>query len=218
MINHFKHDRTSAHIFMNDHSITWCCKSSTAAEVEMSIETLLAEKKKAIVQKWIDQVLDSYGASSFFKKQKDRFANPIGSTISDGLQKLYAVLLEDRELGEAAKPLEDIIKIRAVQDFAPSNAISFAYLLKNIVREELSKEKNREEVLGILSVLDPRIDKIALMAFDIYTDCRERLHQIRVNEVLSGRSALTDGTKCVSAMLKRDQIESADNNQNNRLI
>jgi hypothetical protein len=183
----------------------------------MSIEILLASKKKAIVQKWIDQVLDSYGAPDFFKKQKDRFANPIGSTISNGLQNLYAILVEEKELGEAAKPLEEIIKIRAVQEFSPSNAVFFVYILKNIVREELSKEKNREEVLDTLSVLDSRIDKIALMAFDFYMDCRERLHQIRVNEVLSGRSALTDGTKCVSAMLKKNQEESADNNQSNRL-
>ena len=184
----------------------------------MTIESLLAPKKKAIIQKWIDQVLDTYGAPDFFKKQKDRFANPIGSTISNGLQNLYSILVEERDLGEATKPLEEIIKIRAVQDFTPSNAVSFVYLLKNIVREELAKEKNREEVLGTLSALDSRIDKIALMAFDFYMDCRERLHQIRVNEVLSGRSALTDGTKCVSAMLKRDQTESADNNQKNRLI
>lgn len=183
----------------------------------MSIEILLASKKKAIVQKWIDQVLDSYGSPDFFKKQKDRFANPIGSTISNGLQNLYAILVEEKELGEAAKPLEEIIKIRAVQEFSPSNAVFFVYILKNIVREELSKEKNREEVLETLSVLDSRIDEIALMAFDFYMDCRERLHQIRVNEVLSGRSALTDGTKCVSAMLKKNQEESADNNQSNRL-
>ena len=184
----------------------------------MSIETLLAPKKKVIVQKWIDQVLDSYGAPDFFKKQKNRFANPIGSTISEGLQNLFAILVEGRELTEAAKPLEEIIKIRAVQDFTPSMAVSFVYIFKNIVRTELSKEKNREEVLVLLSALDSRIDKIALMAFDYYMDCRERLHQIRVNEVLSGRSALTDGTKCVSAMLKRDQTESTDNNQINRLI
>ena len=183
----------------------------------MSIEILLASKKKAIVQKWIDQVLDSYGSPDFFKKQKDRFANPIGSTISNGLQNLYAILVEEKELGEAAKPLEEIIKIRAVQEFSPSNAVFFVYILKNIVREELSKEKNREEVLDTLSVLDSRIDEIALMAFDFYMDCQERLHQIRVNEVLSGRSALTDGTKCVSAMLKKNQEESADNNQSNRL-
>ena len=184
----------------------------------MSIETLLALKKKVIVQKWIDQVLDTYGSSEFFKKQKNPFANPIGSTVSDGLQKLFTILVEERELSEAVKPLEDIIKIRAVQEFTPSAAISFFYFIKDIVREELAKEKNREEVLSLLSVLDPRTDKIALMAFDIYMDCRERLHQIRVNEVLSGRSALTDGTKCASAMLKRDQAELADNNQNNRLI
>ena len=184
----------------------------------MSIETLLAPKKKAIIDKWIDQVLDSYGAPDFFKKQKDRFANPIGSTISNGLQNLYAILVEEKDLAEAAKPLEDIIKIRAVQDFTPSMAVSFVYMLKNIVRQELGKEKNGEKVLELLVVLDSRIDNVALMAFDFYMDCRERLHQIRVNEVLSGRSALTDGTKCASAMLKQDQTESADNNQNNRLI
>jgi hypothetical protein len=68
-----------------------------------------------------------------------------------------------------------------------------------------------------LAELDNRIDQVALMAFDFYMDCRERLHQIRVNEVLSGRHALTDGTKCVSAMLKKKQIESAENIQINRL-
>ena len=183
----------------------------------MNLETLLAPKKKAIVQKWIDQVLDSYVSPEFFKKQKDRFANPIGATISDGLQELYAILLEDRELGEAARPLENIIKIRAVQDFTPSQSVSFVYLLKNIVKAELAKEKNRNEIGAGLSVLEARIDKVALMAFDFYMDCRERLHQIRVNEVLSGRSALTNGTQCVSAMLKRKQNESADNIQINRL-
>ncbi len=183
----------------------------------MNIETLLAPKKKAIVQKWIDQVLESYGSATFFKKQKDRFANPIGVTISEGLQDLYEILLEGRELGTAAKPLENIIKIRAVQDFTPSQAVSFVYLLKGIVREELAREKTGQGDQADLSALETRIDKAALMAFDFYMECRERLHQIRVNEVLSGRSALTDGTKCVSAMLKRQQTESADNNQNNRL-
>jgi hypothetical protein len=183
----------------------------------MDLESFLSEKKKAVVQRWIDQVLDSYGAPTFFKKQKDRFANPVGATISDSLEKLYTVLSENQDLAEAAKPLEDMIKIRAVQDFVPSQAVSFVYLLKNIVRQELAREKKLAEMLASLEALDARIDKVALMAFDFYMDCRERLHQIRVNEVLSGRSALTDGTQCISAMLKKEQTELADNNQNNRL-
>lgn len=183
----------------------------------MNLESLLTEKKKAIIQKWIDQVLDSYGSSNFFKKQKDRFANPVGATISEGLTKIFTVLVENRDLNDIAKPLEDIIKIRAVQDFAPSQAVSFIYLFKDIVRQELAREKKLAEMHTNLAVLEARIDKTALMAFDYYMDCRERLHRIRVNEVLSGRSALTDGSQCISAVLRRNQTESADNNQNNRL-
>ena len=183
----------------------------------MNIETVLAPKKKAIIQKWIDGVLDSYGSPEFFKKQKDRFANPVGATISEGIQDLYRILLEGGELGDAAKPLENIIKIRAVQEFTPSQAVSFVFMLKKIVREELAREKERQEILEDLSDLEDRIDQTALMAFEFYMNCRERLHQIRIKELLSGRSALTDGTKCFSAMLKREQIKSSDNKQNNRL-
>jgi hypothetical protein len=183
----------------------------------MNLKALFAPKKKAIIQKWTDGVLDVYGAPEFFKTQKDRFANPVGVTVSEGIQDLYRILFEGGELGEAAKPLENIIKIRAVQDLTPSQAVSFIYLLKNIAREELGGEKEKVEFLESLAALDVRIDQLALMAFDFYMECRERLHQIRVKEVLSGRSALTDGTKCFSAMLKKKQNESADNKQNNRL-
>ncbi|MBW2521149.1 MAG: RsbRD N-terminal domain-containing protein [Deltaproteobacteria bacterium] len=178
---------------------------------------MLASKKKAIAGKWIEAVLDTYGSPGFFKKQKDRFANPIGATISEGLQELYDVLVENRELAEAAAPLESIIKMRAVQDFTPSKAVSFVFLLKHIVHQEMAGEADGERVRKGLAALDARLDRVALMAFDLYMECRERLHRIRVNEVLSGRSALTDGTKCVSAMLREEKAETAENNQINRL-
>ena len=177
----------------------------------------LAAKKEVIVRKWTDLVLDSYGSPEFFKKQKNRFANPIGSTILEGLHEIYTILAEGKELGLMAKPLESIIKIRAVQDFTPSQSVSFVYLLKKIVRQELAKDRKNSVEQENLTELDGRIDQAALMAFDFYMDCRERLSQIRINEVLSGRHTLTDGTKCMSAMLKKNQIKSADDIQNNRL-
>ena len=181
------------------------------------MQNFLAEKKKIIVQRWTDLVLDSYGSPEFFKKQKNRFANPVGATVSEGLQEIYEILAEEKELGLIAKPLENIIKIRAVQDFTPSQSVSFVYLLKKIVRQELAKDKKSSAGLESLAELDGRVDQVALMAFDFYMECRERLHQIRINEVLSGRHTLTDGTQCVSAMLKKKQIKSADKIQNNRL-
>ena len=95
------------------------------------MKNFLAEKKKKIVQNWTDLVLDSYGSPEFFKTQKNRFANPMGSTISEGLQEIYAILAEEKELGLVAKPLENIIKIRAVQDFTPSQSVSFVYRHNN---------------------------------------------------------------------------------------
>ena len=127
----------------------------------MNLQTILIEKKKAIVQKWIDQVLDTYASPGFFKKQKDRFANPIGATISDGLEKLYDILLEDTDLSSASAPLEDIVKIRAVQDFTPSQAVSFIYVFKTIVREELARAKDKAQFQESLSVLEARIDALA---------------------------------------------------------
>ncbi len=183
----------------------------------MDLQSILSSKKKAILQKWTDAVLDTYESPGFFKKQKDRFANPIGATISDGLQELYDILLENRELDEAVTPLESIIKMRAVQDFAPSRAVSFVFQLKDIVHQEVAGEASAEGLRESLAAFDARLDRAALMAFDIYMECRERLHRIRVNEVLSGRSALTDGTKCVSAMLREEQAEPTENNQINRL-
>ena len=181
------------------------------------MKIFLAEKKKKIVKNWTDLVLDSYGSPEFFKTQKNRFANPMGSTISEGLQEIYAILAEEKDLGLVSKPLENIIKIRAVQDFTPSQSVSFVYLLKKIVRQELARDKKSQVGQESLAELDGRIDQVALMAFDFYMDCRERLSQIRINEVLSGRYTLTDGTKCASAMLKKNQIKLTDKIQDNRL-
>ena len=133
------------------------------------------------------------------------------------IQEIYAILTEGKDPGLMAKPLENIIKIRAVQDFTPSQSVSFVYLLKKIVRQELARDRKSSVEQASLAELDGRIDQAALMAFDFYMECRERLHQIRTNEVLSGRHTLTDGTQCVSAMLKKNQIKSADEIKNNRL-
>ena len=183
----------------------------------MDLQSLMTSKRKVILGKWTNAVLDTYESPGFFKKQRDRFANPIGATISEGLQEIYDILLEKRELDAMAAPLESIIKMRAVQDFAPSRAVSFVFQLKDIVRQEAAEEAKSEGGRESLAVLEARLDRLALMAFDFYMECRERLHRIRVNEVLSGRSSLTDGTKCVSAMLKKEQAEAADNNEINRL-
>lgn len=167
----------------------------------MNLEQSLAEKKVIIVEKWVAAFLDTYESSSFFKKHKDPFANPIGSTVERAFYKIFAVLHDSMELDTADKHIEDVVKIRAVQEFTPSQAVSFMIDLKTIIRDTLKKE-GELELVSILDILENKIDRLVLRAFDIYMECRERLFNIRLKELNSGRYIITENANCPSALAK----------------
>ena len=99
----------------------------------------LTEKKKEVIKKWVDRVLSTYASPDFFKTQKDRIANPVGSNIAEGLRDIYELLLAGAESEGFNEPLDRVVRIRAVQDFSPSQAVSFMFMLKDVVRAELTK-------------------------------------------------------------------------------
>jgi hypothetical protein len=181
----------------------------------MRLQETLAGREKEIVGKWVDLVLSSYQSAAFFKTKKDQFANPVGANIKEGLRDIYQLLLAEAKPAELSTALDRIIRIRAVQDFTPSQAISFVFALKEIVRAELTKTD--EALPPELGVFEAAVDRSALMAFDIYMACRERLFQIRIKELQNGTHILTDGTQCASAWLKRKLRKSAGNKQINSL-
>ncbi|MCL0053034.1 RsbRD N-terminal domain-containing protein [Dehalococcoidales bacterium] len=123
--------------------------------------------------------METYPGSSLFSQEKDRFANPVGYTISREIEVLYEELVDGMNFDKLSASLDNIIKIRAVQDFSPSQAIAFIFLLKKAVKEELADEIGGNWWLKFES----RIDKLALLAFDIYMKCREKIYQIKVNKV-----------------------------------
>jgi len=179
----------------------------------MDIKNTLKDKKSVIVDNWVKLVLGTYESPDFFRTQKDRFANPVGANISEGLQEIFELLLEETEADKLVDALDKIVRIRAVQDFAPSLATSFMFLLKDVVRSELAKDANLTSE-GLIE-FESSIDRATLVAFDTYMECRERLFKIRIKELQNGTHTLTDGTQCASAWLKRKLSESADNSQLN---
>jgi hypothetical protein len=137
------------------------------------------------VQKWFDRIVRTYPANSqqFIKEQKDPFANPVGSTILQGIEGLYAELLREMETEKVGEYLDPIMRIQAVQGFPPSEALSFIPSLKEIIREELKREVQEMSVREELSAWETRIDRLTLLAFDRYMKCREKIYQIRVEEL-----------------------------------
>ena len=156
----------------------------------MGLKDLLARNRSAIVQKWFDRIVNTYPANSqnFIKEQKDRFSNPVGSTILRGIEGLFEELLRDMDTGKVMEYLDPMIRIQAVQGFSPSEALSFIPSLKGIIREELKGEIQGTRVVEELSKFETRIDRITLLAFDHYMNCREKIYEIRLEE-LRNRSA-----------------------------
>jgi hypothetical protein len=79
--------------------------------------------------------------------------------------------------------LDEVIRVWAVQDFTPSQAMAFVFIWKKIIREELAQELKDPGLAEACLELESRIDGLALLGFDVYMKRREKLYEIRVDEV-----------------------------------
>jgi len=144
----------------------------------MQLSSLLSKHKTEILRAWFERIADGYPpeTASFLKKQQNQFANPVGHAFSQGTTALLELLLEDGDPKRAEQPLELMIKIRAVQDVSPSEAVGFIFLLKQVLRQELGEAILREE----LAELESRIDRLALRAFDMFMASREKIYEMKL--------------------------------------
>ena len=85
--------------------------------------------------------------------------------------------------GPSAVCGDPIIRIRAIQDFSPSQAVGFMFDLKTIIRETVPVETKDGRNIEALHALDRRIDQLGLLAFDIYMQCREKILDLKANEM-----------------------------------
>lgn len=152
------------------------------------LEDILTQKRTAILERWTNLIAGTHLAGADFLKGKDRFTNPVGYVISTELPVLYDELLQGLTNSEKISiSLGNVVKIRAVQDFSPSQVVSFVFLLKRAIRDELGSEFREKQTLKELLEFDSRVDDLALLTFDAYVACREKIQGIRVNEIKADR-------------------------------
>jgi hypothetical protein len=149
------------------------------------LKTILAEKRSIILDKWIDQILATYPpeTANFLREKKSRFTNPVAHSVSEGVDGIFACLLQETDREKVTPFLDNIIRIRAIQEFTPSQAISFIFFLKKIIRDELAKEIRDNSLSDELTLLEDNIDSLGLLAFDVFMRCREKLYDIKANEM-----------------------------------
>ena len=165
----------------------------------MSLAELLSDKRSVVIKKWRDVIIGSYPADTqrFLKKEKNRFSNPVGQTIAEDVEILYDALATGENTDKIPVSLDNMIRIRAVQGFKPSQAVGFVLQLKKLIRDELENSSQDSTALkDEISVLEERIENAALLAFDIYNQCCRKLYELQVNET----------KRQVARVLKRENL------------
>jgi hypothetical protein len=159
----------------------------------MDLQKFLTENRQKLVEKWIVSVIATYPADSvkFFKNTKDPFANPVGSTIKRSLDLLFTEVIKQKmDPAAVNEAMDPIVRLRAVQEFTPSQAISFIFTIKQLLRKELAKQLQEESVEQFLKAVSFNTDEMILIAFDIYGMCREKIYLLRINQAKNSLNKL----------------------------
>ena len=151
----------------------------------MGLVEAIGARAEELSHKWAELILGTYPAQTqaVWRNNRDRFANPVGHAILTAASELVPLLLVWNDAPAVARSLEQLVKIRAVQDFSPGQALSFVFLLKKLLRQEFSKELAARGTLDELLAFETRVDNLAIIAFDLYVAARDQVQRMRVEEV-----------------------------------
>ena len=146
---------------------------------------LLKQRKAAVLRRWQDLVFETYApdTAAVLKTGGDRFDNPVSYTVSCNLQLILDGLVERKHVETLFPCLEEIIKIRAVQEFTPETAVCFMPILKKALMLETGLEAEVE--------LAGRIDRLSAACLVIYQECRNRIERIRTNEKIKAARSMS---------------------------
>jgi hypothetical protein len=183
----------------------------------MTLVNTLAHKQAPILKSWFGRILESYPPETarLLSKEKNQFANPVGDTIRKGVEQLYRGLLQGDDASRLCVALDDVIRIRAVQDFPPARALEFVFALKGIIRGEVLQEIADGTISADeLAHLDASIDQLGLLAFNTYMECREKIYELRVSEVNNRTARIIQRLNMVGRNTEQESKLEDSNNIN----
>lgn len=168
----------------------------------MEIDRLLADRRQSLLARWQQDMFDIYPADSarFYSTERNAFANPVGRTTAEASATLLDLILDGSAPAAVAAALEPIVRIRAIQECAPSAALGFIPALKAALREEIPDLLSEPARSTTMVALDARVDEALLVAVDLYVRCREEVARIRVREA----------TRQVSGLLRRFGVTESE--------
>lgn len=151
----------------------------------MELSKLLEKQRPAILKKWLGEIFDTYPAdtSRFLRIESDIFANPVGHTITSNAGHILDGLIQGVDTPSLSVYIERIIRVRAVQDFTPLQAVSFIKCLKTVIINGLETEINKYNLWDGWGEFEKRIDVLTERAYELHAEMKQRIDTIRSREI-----------------------------------
>ncbi len=153
--------------------------------MEMTLLNMLASHRREILDEWTERIYASYPSDTVvsFRREGAPFSNPVGTRIDQSVEALLNGFLMGAGPETLRQPLDDIVRIRAIQGFNPSDAVSFMFLLRSTVFDLLSAGEKESLSSDDLNGLCGWIEAMASLSFDIYMECREQIFNLKIGEL-----------------------------------
>ena len=96
------------------------------------MQSVSTQTRQAIAERWLADTFQTYPSQSaqFLIHEQDPFHNPVGAALREGIPMLVNELFQEMDADTVARALEGIVRIRAVQNFSPSQAVGFVFLTR----------------------------------------------------------------------------------------
>ncbi|MFP4572162.1 MAG: RsbRD N-terminal domain-containing protein, partial [Desulfobacterales bacterium] len=79
-----------------------------------------------------------------------------------------------------------MIRIRALQEFSPSEALGFIPKIKSIIKQDPAVKEQGGAAADSLGRIADNSDKALLTAFDLYMDCKKHVYNLRARQARDG--------------------------------
>ena len=154
--------------------------------MESVVSTSFVNNKRNILDEWYKCMVSSLynnDETNYIMNEKDSFINPSAFILKNVLADIFGYLFEKTELDKINGSLEKFTKLLALKGTDTEKILGPLFLLKSKIVANVESlylsDKGYSEITKILSCFD----RVILKIFDFYLKAREKIYEIRVNEV-----------------------------------
>jgi len=154
-------------------------------------------KKTPILHRWIQNIRATFphAQAEWSSRRGDEFVRPVGHLMVKEMEAIFEGLLRGGRPADFSGSLDRIMRVRAVQDFSPAQAVSVLFQLKEAIRTELRDELRESQTCLELFAFETEIDALALLSFDLYMKCREDIHELKLKEAKAAGSRMSGSAR-----------------------